>query len=257
MIQRHLEELTLNAWPALENLLYDGWVLSFSNGYTRRANSIHPLYPSSVDFAEKIATCEAMYAARGQETVFKVTSSADDAGLDKTLERLGYIRAAQTSVQSVQLTQLPSETDNSVTLWKGLEPSWFEAFNRLTVTPERFQPTMRSMLEKITPPHAFAAISLNGQIVAQGLGVAERGYVGLFDIIVDSQVRNQGLGRRVVSRLLDWARAEEGAHTAHLAVMCDNAPAQRLYANLGFREVYTYWYRGLLTSRGKMSGAPR
>jgi ribosomal protein S18 acetylase RimI-like enzyme len=243
MIHRHLEELTLNAWPALENLLYDGWVLSFSNGYTRRANSIHPLYPSGLDVTEKIATCRALYAARGQETVFKVTSGQHDAALDATLEGLGYASAAHTSVQTADLAPLSSEADTAVTLSESLEPAWFEAFNRLSVTPERFQSTMRSMLEKITPPHAFAGLRLDGQIVAQGLAVAERGYVGLFDIVVDSRARNQGLGRRVVTSLLDWARTNAAAHTAYLAVMCDNAPAQRLYANLGFREIYTYWYR--------------
>ena len=71
MIHRHLEELTLNAWPSLASLVYDGWILCFSNAYTRRANSVHPLYPSSLDLADKIATCESMYAARGLETVSK------------------------------------------------------------------------------------------------------------------------------------------------------------------------------------------
>ena len=101
MLVRGIEELTLNAWPALNNLLYDGWVLSFSDGYTRRANSIHPLYPSTLPLADKIAVCEATYAARGQETVFKLTSP--DHELDATLERLGYASAATTSVQIADL----------------------------------------------------------------------------------------------------------------------------------------------------------
>ena len=101
---------------------------------------------------------------------------------------------------------------------------------------------MQRMLHKIAPAHAFASIALDGQSVALGLAVAERGYVGLFDIVVDASVRNQGLGRRVVTRLLQWGR-QQGANQAHLAVMCDNAPALHLYAQLGFKEAYRYWYR--------------
>jgi hypothetical protein len=75
---RHFEELTLNAWPPLQTLLYDGWLLGFSGGYTRRANSVQPLYPSTLPLAEKIAECEATYAARCIPLTFKITSSAAD-----------------------------------------------------------------------------------------------------------------------------------------------------------------------------------
>jgi hypothetical protein len=97
---RLIEELTLNAWPSLQTLLFDGWLLSFSNGYTRRANSIHPLYAACQPLADKIAECEAAYAGRGQPTVFKITSAAEDAELDAVLPRAGYISGAETSVQT-------------------------------------------------------------------------------------------------------------------------------------------------------------
>jgi len=76
---RFLEELTLNAWPPLETLLFDGWLLSFSDGYTRRANSIHPLYLSHLPLQAKIAACEAIYAARGLARVFKLLGEQPDA----------------------------------------------------------------------------------------------------------------------------------------------------------------------------------
>src|SRR3569833_2326798 len=83
---------------------------------------------------------------------------------------------------------------------------------------------------------------MNGEICAVGLAVAEGEYVGLFDIVTAASERNRGFGRRIVTALLLWGRAN-GAARAHLAVVCDNAPALRLYARFGFAEAYRYWYR--------------
>ena len=46
---RLIEEHALNAWPPLQTLLLDGWVLRLANGYTRWANSVNPLYASQQD----------------------------------------------------------------------------------------------------------------------------------------------------------------------------------------------------------------
>jgi ribosomal protein S18 acetylase RimI-like enzyme len=250
---RSIEELTLNAWPPLETLLFDGWILSFSEGYTRRANSIHPLYPSTLSLPDKISSCEVVYADHGRETTFKLTDSPSDADIDLALERRGYAKGGLTSVQIANLgasaagasADAPAsvEVNGAVALETTLSARWFADFNRLTATPESLQASERRLLEKISPPHAFGSVARDGETVAVGLAVAERGYVGLFDIVVDNKVRNRGIGRRLCFRLLEWAATTQYATTAYLAVLADNAPAQKLYANLGFREAYTYWYR--------------
>jgi N-acetylglutamate synthase len=242
VIPRLLEELTLNAWPPLQTLLFDGWLLGFSEGYTRRANSAQPLYASSLPIADKIAACEAIYRARERPLTFKIASDIPDTELDAQLERRGYPRIADTSVQIAPL-ESPLDVDSGVVLSTLLTDAWFADLNRLTHTPPQVHASERRLLEKIVPPHCFASISLDGEAVAIGLGVAERGFVGLFDIVVDVRVRNQGLGRRLCSSLLAWGQQSEAAHTAYLAVMQDNAPARHLYAQLGYREAYTYWYR--------------
>src|SRR5260370_15937452 len=188
MDSRLIEELTLNAWPPLETLLFDGWILSFSDGYTRRANSVPPLYPSSLPLDGKIGECEAAYARRGREVTFKITSSPDDAELDRALEQRGYVMAAPTSVQSAELRSTAFVVDPSVALSTTLEDGWFADFNRLTLTPEVLQASERRLLEKIVPPHCFASIAIDGSTVVVGLGVAERGQAVLVAIAGDVRV---------------------------------------------------------------------
>ncbi len=69
-----------------------------------------------------------------------------------------------------------------------------------------------------------------------GLGVAtfDRDWVGLRTIEVAPDRRRQGLGRRVVAALLEWG-AEQGATTAYLQVLGDNAPALGLYEGSAHR----------------------
>jgi len=77
------EELSLNAHPSLQTQLYDGWILRFANGYTNRANSINPLYPSLIDLQTKITECEKRYFAQQRCSTFYLS------GYIKRLWRFG------------------------------------------------------------------------------------------------------------------------------------------------------------------------
>ena len=93
----------MNAWPAAQTLLYDGWVLRFASGYTRRANSIYPLYPSGLELDEKIRACEMLYRSQRLPVIFKMTAESQPGGLDDHLAGLGYQPEARTSVQLLDL----------------------------------------------------------------------------------------------------------------------------------------------------------
>jgi ribosomal protein S18 acetylase RimI-like enzyme len=101
---------------------------------------------------------------------------------------------------------------------------------------------LNGIVSRIRQPAAFAALDLDGEHVAWGLGVAERGWIGLYDIVVAPDLRGIGLGRRVVMSLMAWGRGE-GATRAYLQVREDNVVARSLYEGLGFDLAYRYTHR--------------
>jgi ribosomal protein S18 acetylase RimI-like enzyme len=239
---RRLEELSLNAWPALQTSYDDGWVLRFANGYTRRANSINPLYPSSSDLDAKIKRCEAVYSARKLHTVFKLTPTTYPDNLDDVLDRRHYREESPTSVQTLALDKLDKPAHPTVRLCNQMTEDWLGAFTRMNAVHDRNLPTVRAMLGSIVPEKCFISLREGNAIVAVGLGVLDQGHLGLFDIVTDGRRRRQGFGGQLVLHLLNWGKSN-GAHSAYLQVMLSNTPALALYRKLGFREAYQYWYR--------------
>jgi N-acetylglutamate synthase len=237
-----VEELSMNAWPALQTLVYDGWLLRFANGVTRRANSVMPLYASKDNAAEKILFCEKVYADQGLPSIFKITKDSNPADLDAILAARGYQAEAQTSVQLLDLTHIEPVTNPEVSLTSLETEEWHAAFCRMNGVGADRQATYRQIVQAIIPLKCFATLRLNGQIIGCGLGVLQAGSIGLFDIVIDQAYRRQKYGEKMVQSLLAWGK-QLGARLAYLQVMCNNAPAIGLYARLGFREEYQYWYR--------------
>ncbi len=149
------------------------------------------------------------------------------------------------SLTSVQLLELPDDRPTpapDVELAPHVTDTWLAAFYAMSGMNSVHKPTIGQMLQLIMPETRFAAIRVEHQIVACGIGVLQDGFVGLFDIVTATDFRGRGYGRRLVHGLLAWG-ARQGAHTAYLQVMLNNEPALNLYAKLGFREAYRYWYR--------------
>jgi ribosomal protein S18 acetylase RimI-like enzyme len=241
-LARRLEEASLNAWPALQQILFDGWLLRFSEGYTKRANSVNPLYGSTVEVAAKVEVCENLYAQKGLPAVFRLTSFAYPPGLDRFLEARGYAHLDPTMVQYLDLREWEGPSPRIAPTDERLD-DWLEIFAQLQGSLAiEGQRTHRRMLAAIPTTRFLASMADAGQVVACGLGVLENDCFGLFDLVTGSDYRNRGYGRDLVSGLLAWARDRGGRH-AYLQVMRTNAPALHLYGKLGFREMYTYWYR--------------
>jgi len=237
-----IEELALNAWQSLQTLVYDGWVLRFANGYTKRANSVNPIFESHLSVADKVEACERLYRARHLEVVFKMTTAAQPANLDDELSARGYRRDSPTSVQLAELNDVDVHVADSIVVTESLTEAWLSDFMRLSGVNASRRATLQQMLNGSPLLNGFFALRRDTQTLACGLGVVQNEFVGLFDIVTDANFRQQGHGQTLVQNILAWGKTHS-ARIAYLQVMLNNAPALRLYAKLGFKEIYQYWYR--------------
>ena len=242
MSLRRIEEISLNSWPALQQILFDGWILRFSKGYTKRANSVNPLFDSHLDVDEKIDTCERLYTEHGLPTVFRLTPFFSPPDLDQVLEKRNYTKVAPTLVLRLDLNGYNARPSPSVELREERLDDWIDTFCRFSESAVEGHQAHREILEAIPSRRFLASLADSGQVVACGLGVLETGYFGLFDLITDPHQRNRGYGTKLLTSLLRWAQ-ENGASHAYLQVVGKNATARHLYAKLGFEEAYPYWYR--------------
>jgi RimJ/RimL family protein N-acetyltransferase len=239
---RQFEEISNNAWPALQTFQYDGWQLRFANGVTKRSNSVNLLYPSTLKPEKKIAFCEELFVARNITPTFKITAIADPPDIDDRLEELGYYVHSTLSFQRADLRKKKIDPDPGLTRTGETDEAWIAEFIRMNMFDPDALPTYKDIMEQVMTPKCLISISEGKKTTGVGLAVLEGTFLGLFDIVIDKKYRGRGLGTRLVNGLLEWG-ISQGAETAYLQVLTGNLMAQKLYSNLGFKEIYLYWYR--------------
>lgn len=247
VLVRRVEAAGLLALPAPDHVVLEGWVLRFAGGFTRRANSVSPHLhagPEPSELGRRIAACEALYAARGLPTIFRVPSTTS-ACLDDALTRRGYAPAeGRSAVLWGRLDSLhadPVAHAAAVELTSNPTEAWLAAQARLG----GHDAPRRAILRCLSIPAAFAgARAVAGAPLASvAFGAVHDGIVTVQMVATDPAARRQGLARRTVGALLRWARSA-GAAEASLQVAADNGPALRLYSQIGLRTaLYHYHYR--------------
>ncbi|MFF2480043.1 GNAT family N-acetyltransferase [Paenibacillus sp. NPDC058071] len=239
---RMLEELSLNHWPPLSTLFYDGWALRFADGYTKRSNSISPIFGSTLDIEDKIDYCEKLYAEHGLPAIYKLTALAEPQDLDSLLEKKGYAVVDPTCIQTMPLSGIREPSRGTAEIESRPNAAWLDLYCRLNDVNAKHRGALVKMLDNLATKAGFITFYDQDRAVACGFGVIEREYVGLYGIVTDSAYRNQGFGEQMILHLLQWAKAN-GASRSYLAVVLRNAPAIRLYDKIGYKECYRYWYR--------------
>ncbi|MEN3931685.1 GNAT family N-acetyltransferase [Microvirga sp. W0021] len=235
-----LEYRLLNAWPSLECQFYEGWAARFADKYTKRANSASPICPDAALDDALIEYISEQYIAVGQSPIFRLTG-LEKAGTDELLAAKGFVEKDPSyCMLHSDLSQF--ETEDSITISSELTEEWLASSLKSQEKTEETVNITRSIVSRIRQNHGFATLVMDDQPVAWGLGVIERGYIGLYDVVVQPDLRGLGLGKRVLCGLMAWGR-ERGAQHAYLQVTEANEIARSLYASIGFTDAYRYHYR--------------
>jgi len=236
-----IEETCFNAFPSLQQVLFGTWLLRFSAGLSRRANSANPLRPECAGIAAAVAAAEALYRARGMPTIFRVPSIADPA-LDRELAARGYASEGESCVLYGAIAALEAAADPAVRLARSPEATWLRAMARLQGHTPAHRAIYRRIVGAIAIPARFALLIVDGLPAALAYGAIHDGILCYESVITDPGRRRQGYSRRIIASLASWAR-DSGATGACLQVEAGNTPARALYDALGLNELYRYHYR--------------
>jgi ribosomal protein S18 acetylase RimI-like enzyme len=238
-LEWRVEEACLNAWPALREVLLDNWLLRFSEGLSRRANSANPLRPVAHTPRRE---CEVLYRRQELPTIYRMLSLIDQS-VDEELATAGYPREGDSSVLYGAIDDIDTKPDSDVRLLAKPTPEWFGAMAALQNHTIEQAGTYQRIVGRIAIPAAFAVLSADGKIVALAYGAIHNALLCYESVVTDRRRRRRGYGRRIIASVAAWAK-KNGAQGACLQVESSNIPACALYDGMGLkRELYRYHYR--------------
>ena len=235
-----IEDAALNAWPAPRQMIYDGWMLRFANGYTKRANSVNVHFESKLSLAEKLRVCEKIYERMGLPVIFRLPDPFVSPELMAALDQAGHQVFDPTYVlgQEIERREKIPETVQM----REMDPeAWVKLRAELTGTSVDHWRVHREILKVIVPEKVLLGMYINDRAVACGMGVVEGDLLGYFSIYVGEQFRRNGYGEIMMWGLTNWG-VDRGAKFGYLQVEGDNQPALALYEKMGFKVCYRYVY---------------
>lgn len=240
---RKIEELSFNAWPSHKTELYDGWILRYSSNYTHRTNCVNLVAPSQLPLSQKVIFCENEYRVEKTPCIFKISPLTDPA-VDMYLKENGYVIEHVTENMTLAFTDfVPFPNDIDVKLEYQVTDDWIHNLFALNGTTDPvLQKIVPYMYHSIPKPTIAASIHQDGKMVASGLGILDRDHIGIYAIYVDKNYRRRHYAHAICDALIH-AGMRKGADHAYLQVVKGNNAARNLYESLGFKFLYTYWFR--------------
>ncbi|MDO8358779.1 MAG: GNAT family N-acetyltransferase [Devosia sp.] len=236
-----LELAGMKAWPGIDMSKNGSWVLRAANGYTQRANSVQPLDPGDDDDLDtRIAHARDWYAARGLPSIFRMTPLASPR-LVLALDAAGWTMVDRSCTLAMDMPDAAPDRRGEC-----LDP-FGERFLHCQRTmwgyPEDKMQKFIALMRSVTVPMVGVVLYSDDNVaVATSLWAVADGIAVTGNVVTDTMQRRRGFGGAMMRTGLAWAKGQ-GATTAALNVVADNAAGRGLYASLGYRWLFDYAYR--------------
>jgi N-acetylglutamate synthase len=243
-----LERMAAAHWRGTEEEWLGDWLLRAAGGFTGRANSALPLGDPGLPLEAALAEVTRWYRARALPPMIAVpTPIAADSpaqGLDRQLSRRMW--ATRSGPAFVMLADLPLAAraaefpaGRGVQVSREPDDAWAARYHYRG--QDHLPPVARQVLTS-AEEQSFVSIRDGGTVLAIARLSVAGGWAGLTAVEVHPGHRRQGLGVAITAAAGQEA-ARRGVSRLFLQVEVDNAPAQALYAGLGFRFSHRYHYR--------------
>jgi ribosomal protein S18 acetylase RimI-like enzyme len=206
---REAEIRALPLWTSPTTEPLGEWVLRVVDGErgrrSRRANSCLAIGDPGMPLDAALATVSAFYTSRGREVLVQAEA---DSEVENALVKAGW------------------------TLQEPLDSPYLVGS---LVMARRVAGADDGVVTVIDGTRVLATLTVDGAEAGRVRGELNGDWLWVHGLAVAESRRRQGLGRRLMSGLLE-AGAEQGASTVWLEVERENTAAWMLYAGLGLRE---------------------
>ena len=238
---RDIELMLMRTWPALDEKIYDGWILRFSGGYTKRSNCINPLYESYFELEEKYEYCKKIYEEKKLPIVYKIIDTEVSIVVDEFLKNKGLEKRDMVTVKEIELTNVNYNLKNINVSW-GFNKEWYDFYVKENKLNKQEENIFKELLQKNDKNNMYVYKLEENEIIAVAMGVVEKNKIGIFNVYVKDTYRKKGYATEILEGLLVEAR-KINVEKAYLQVMETNEKAIKLYKKMGFVPKYRTWYR--------------
>jgi ribosomal protein S18 acetylase RimI-like enzyme len=247
---KRLQEILMNSWPAHHYYFLNGWILRFTNGVTARANSVFPLnYTGDSSTIDKdIKSVEKAYQAHNLQPIFTISDFFEPTNLDTKLLEHGYRQLGcitYTMITSVQ--NLKNESINKDFTYD-LRAQRVKEFSNFLASHSKRDQEAQNVLDAlanriIVPQKCFLMAKYENKTVGTLMGIlVPYGFLYIADMLVDPDFRRRTIATSMFFTIIkEWGIAN-GVNKIWLQVESENNEAVNLYAKLGLRRAYSYYY---------------